>query len=297
MNKAVFDIGINNINVYVFNQGTPPRCLYKTEIENRLGENLEGDGNKILPTKVIAVAAQLNRIMEELRVYEINEAAAFGTEIFRCADNAETAAAMLTDLTGISITVLSPEAETQRLWQGLVGDFDWDGQIAAVNIGGGLVKFMYGTCKKIEKTYSFQTGVSFFRHNSVKSDSPALKEYEIIEKEITEKIKDIKVHFPKGTPFVHGTASALDFYIEAGLDLEPDGRSPSHPYRLRLDKSRLFYEKLRFLPQVERALFFPSHPTFTDIASVGLASVILIGEQTGLEFELPSNNSLVHGFL
>lgn len=297
MNKAVFDIGINNINIYVFNQGTPPRCLYKTEIENRLGENLEADGNKILPTKVIAVAAQLNRIMEELRVYEIKEAVAFGTEIFRCADNAETAAAMLTDLTGISITLLSPEAETQRLWQGLVGDFDWDGQIAAVDVGIGLVKFMYGTRKKLEKTYSFQTGISFLRRNSVKSDLAALKEYEVIEKEITEKIKDIKVHFPKGTPFVHGTTSVLDFYIEAGLDLELDGRSPSHPYRLRLDKSRMFYEKLRFLPQIERALFFQSHPTVTDIASVGLASVILIGEQTGLEFELPSNNSLVHGFL
>lgn len=97
--------------------------------------------------------------------------------------------------------------------------------------------------------------------------------------------------------FIHGSTSVIDFYTEAKLPLEPYNLSGGHPWQLSLDKSRQFYEKLRLLPKSERGQYFPSQPNFTDGASIGLANILLIAEQTGLKFELPSNNSLVHGFL
>lgn len=297
MNKAVFDIGTNSVKVFVYSRSIPPMLLHKSKLENRLGENLAENGNKIPAANVINTANHLNHLLETIKAYEVDEVAAFGTGIFRCADNATSVIAMLADLTGISIKVLSPEEELHYYWQGLVKDFEWDGQIAAIDIGGGSVQFMYGTKQKLEKTYSLKTGALFLRQKHVKSEPASLAQYQEIEKDIAEQIKDIKVKFPKGTPLIHGTTSVIDFYAEAGLGLEKYDYSPSHPYKLSLKKSREFYEKLRFLPQVERALFFPSQPGFTDGASIGLANVLLIGEQLGLEFEVPSNNSLVHGFL
>lgn len=297
MNKAIFDIGTNSLKVFVYDNNNPPRLLYKSKIENRLGENLLENDNKIPMQNVVATADHLNSMFEVLQPYDISEVAAFGTEVFRSADNAEDVIAILADLTGLPIKVLSPEQELEYYWHGLVKDFDWDGMIAAIDIGGGSVQFMYGTKEKLLQTHHLKTGALFLRRQCVKSEPPSEADYKAVEEQIAEAIKAINIKFPPHTPFIHGSTSVIDFYTEAGLDLERYNYSLSHPWKLDLKKSRDFYEKLRFLPQVERALFFPSQPGFTDGASIGLANVLLIGEKTGLEFELPSNNSLVHGFL
>lgn len=297
MNKAVFDVGTNSLKVFVYSSANPPRLLHKSKVENRLGENLAENGHKIPMQNVMKTAEHLNLMFEALQPYEISEVAAFGTEIFRTAENAEDVVAILADLTGIAIKILTPQQELEYYWQGLVKDFNYDGMIAAIDIGGGSVQFMYGTKEKLLQTHHLQTGALVLRQQIVKHEPASEKEYQAIEEQIKDAVKDINIKFPPKTPFIHGSTSVIDFYTEAGLDLERYDYSPSHSWKLDLKKSRDFYEKLRFLPQIERALFFPSQPGFTDGASIGLANVLIIGEKTGLEFELPSNNSLVNGFI
>lgn len=291
-NKLIFDFGTNSIKAFLFDGH---KQIYKTKIENRIGDG--GENSDITPDIIKNTINATKEILEDANKFGLFSTRAFGTEIFRKAPNASELVNAIENATGVRIQILSKQDELEYYWKGLVKDFDFDGEIAAIDIGGGSIQFMYGDKKSLKGSHHLKSGALYMRKMFIANDPATAEEYQKIEEYIADQIKDIDIKFKPGTPFIHGTSSVIDFYTEAKLDLEPYELSKNHPYKIALAKDKEFYKKLRLLPKADRAKFFPTQPGFTDGASIGLAHIVLIAEKTGLEYVVPSNNSLVHGFL
>jgi exopolyphosphatase/guanosine-5'-triphosphate,3'-diphosphate pyrophosphatase len=159
-------------------------------------------------------------------------------------------------------------------------DFDYEGIVAAIDIGGGSVQFMRGDKNGLQGRHHYKTGTLFLREKFIHGEPPTETEYAEIEAFITQQIQDLTISFPAGTPFVHGSSSVIHFFEEAGLEMENFDYSPSHPYLLPLAKVEAFYHSLRCLPKAEREKVFPSHPDFMDGAAIGFANLLAIAKKT-----------------
>ena len=296
-NKLILDIGTNSIKYFVFSfQSRKWEIINKGKIENRIGDGIN-DTQGLISEK--AVTDSINVIKQILFSMQNScfECKAFGTEIFRVANNSSEVIDTVKQQTSVEIQVLSQKQELEIYWNGLVKDFEYQGIITAVDIGGGSVQFMYGNKNGLQGCHYLKTGALFLRNQFIKSEPPTIEEYNQIENSIREQIKDITIQFPPETPYIHGSTSVIDFYMEAKLNLVDYDNSVKHPYKIDLKDTRAFYNKLRTLPREDRIKYFPSEPGFTDGASIGMANVLLIAEKTGLTYEIPSNNSIIHGFL
>jgi exopolyphosphatase/guanosine-5'-triphosphate,3'-diphosphate pyrophosphatase len=295
-NKLILDVGTNSIKYFHFLlQNRKWELINKGKIENRLGDGIDGQG---LISRY-AIDSCINTIKQILLSVKYDNCAckAFGTEVFRAAKNANEVIETIKRETSIEIQILTQKQELEIYWKGLIRDFDYDGIIAAIDIGGGSVQFMYGNKKGLQGCHYLKTGALFLRNQFIKSEPPTVEEYSQIENYIREQIKNITIQFPPETPYIHGSTSVIDFYTEAKLNLVPNSYSITHPYMLDMKDTHAFYNKLRILPREERVKYFPSEPGFTDGASIGMANVLLIAEKTGLTYEVPSNNSIINGFL
>jgi exopolyphosphatase/guanosine-5'-triphosphate,3'-diphosphate pyrophosphatase len=159
-------------------------------------------------------------------------------------------------------------------------DFSYDGVVATIDVGGGSVQFMRGDKQGLQGKHHYKTGALFLREKFIHGEPPTDAEYAEIEHFITEQIQDLDITFPKGTPFVHGSSSVIDFFEEAGLELEHFPYSPSHPYQVPIEQVEAFYKRTRCFTKEERAKIFPSHPGFMDGAFIGFANVLAIAKKT-----------------
>jgi len=273
------------------------QLVCKGKKECRIGKNIDVSNNIISDESMIESVNIINEILSSLRHYGNFSYKAFGTEVFRIARNSKDVIQTIKEQTNVEIRILSKDEELEVYWNGLIKDFDCNDVIAAVDIGGGSVQFMYGDKNGLHGSHHLKTGALFLRNKFIKSEPPTVDEYDQIENYVREQIKDITIQFLPETPFIHGSTSVIDFYTEAKLNLVDYNSSITHPYKIDLKDTEAFYNKLRILPREERIKYFPSEPGFTDGASIGMANILLIAKKTGLSYEIPSNNSIIHGFL
>src|SRR3989344_6913233 len=130
-------------------------------------------------------------------------------------------------------------------WHGMTAVFEWEGQIAGIDIGGGTVEFMWGTKDKLEGYKLLKTGVLVMREKYIKSDPATEEEFGLMESEIRKEIVDLEIKFSPETPFIHGSTSVIDFYREAGVKMGEFKYSKSHPFKVDLGQTRRFYKEIR----------------------------------------------------
>ena len=300
MKKSILDIGTNSLKFFIYDineQTREKNQIFHQKVEKRLGENFNHETNEINLTSLQNVIEGLLEIKTIAQQYEAPNIIAFGTEVFRKANNAEQVLQTIEQQTEISIQVLSSEEELDIYRKGLIRDFDYDGVITAIDIGGGSVQFMRGDKNGLQGKRHYKTGALFLREKFIHGEPPTEREYEEIEAYVAEQMQDLDIMFPVGTPFLHGSSSVVDFFTEAGIAMEHFSHSPSHPYLVPIDAVEAFYLKTRCLPKEERAKLFPSHPWFTDGAPIGFINVLTIAKKCWLTNDVPSNNNIINGFL
>lgn len=294
---AIIDQGTNSSKLHIFacDENGSPREIMRKKAETRLGDEMAIRGDIIQEEPVLRTVAALRDFKETCSQHDVHSIEVVSTEVLRKAKNAQEVLERIIRDTGLHIKVLNQEQEAEMFWHGITLDFTWDRQIAAIDIGGGSVQFMYGTREKLQTHELLPLGTLFLRNTFITHDAATREEFEKIESYIQEAIAHITYTLPPDTPFIHGSSSVLNCYQEAGVALEPFTHSHSHPYLARLTHTRELYEKVRFLPQKERTHYFPSEPGFMDGLCPGLASVLFIGQKVGLTYELPSNYNIVSG--
>lgn len=298
MRKCILDIGTNSLKLSIFEREEEKNTqIFHKKFENRLGKNFDHEHNLINLESLEEVIQGLKEIKNIAKDYGIEESLAFWTEVFRKAKNTPEATKKIKEETWIEIQILSQEKELDMYWKGLMKDFNYDGIIAAIDIWGGSVQFMYGDKNWLQGKHLYPTGTLFLREKFIKQDTPTEEEFEEIEKFISNQIQDLDIIFPQGTPFIHGSGSVINFFKEAGIKMQSFSHSPTHPYLVPIETVETFYKEIRCFPREERSKLFPSNPQYLDGAPIGFSSVTLIAKKTWLTNDIPSNNTIVNGFL
>ena len=295
--KLIMDIGTKSIKafVYEFRDGAAPVQIWRKKIDTMIGKFLV-DG-LLADEGINALISHIKIVLSDTEQFKPDMVTAFATEWIRLAKNQNDIVSRVKDETGIAIQVLSHQEELEAYWRGVTRDFNHDGMIAAIDIGGGSVQFFWGDKMGLKGSLCLKTGTFPMYKQFIQSEPHTDAEYEAIENYIRDQIKDIDVVLPPDTPFIHGSSSVIDFYTEAGIEMSPYDKSPSHPYQITIAEVEEFYKKHRTALQSEKGKLYPSDPDFTKGAFIGFAHVIVIAEKFGCTVDIPSNNSIVHGFL
>jgi len=302
MNRiAVIDLGTSSANLLIFEINGANRLdsklIFKDKAQPRLGQGMQQNGNCISRDAIEATLVALKKHQDQAKKYGVEQLKVVATEALRKAVNSAEVIEVIDKKLGLTIDILSQKKEAQVFWHGATMDFEWDGYIAAIDIGGGSVEFMYGKKDKLLGFYPFKMGALFLREKFAKGDPIKPEEFKAIEDYIKNEIKCIDIELPSDTPYIHGSSSVIDFYNEAGIKMSEFKHSKSHPYLVNLEDTRKLCEEMCTLPRKQREKYFPSHPDFTDGASTGLASLLAIADHLGLMYELPSNISIMDGVI
>jgi exopolyphosphatase / guanosine-5'-triphosphate,3'-diphosphate pyrophosphatase len=295
---AIVDIGTTSTKLLIseFLNGQW-KSLFKQKYESNFGKDMDQNDNNITEegiSKNVQILSDINKLIDQ---YNVKTAKIFATEVLRKASNANKVKEILEKTSSLQLKILSHDEESFAFWTGLTNDFDYDGILAAYDVGGGSYQFMYGTKEKLFGTKLVNKGVNYYRDNFTKTDPPTPKNYEDIELDVQNDIQDLDVIFDPIIPLVHGSSSVINLYKEAGYYMETYSQSFSHPYKVSLDETRRMYNKVRCLPYIERQKYFPSMPFFMETTYIGTAIMLKIAEKTGLQYELPSNNNIANGLV
>lgn len=296
---AIIDLGTSSAKLLIFEarQNGEIENLHRERIESHLGKGMEGNDSKILDANIEDNVAVLRTLVEKSKNFKAEKIKIVSTEVLRKAKNAEVVVKKIAEAVGIKPIIVSQEREAELFWKGATADFPKNMEIAAIDVGGGSVEFMWGTKEKLAGHKLAKTGAFYLKEILGIGDKFSEENIRDLENLIRQELDDANIEFSPETPYIHGTSAVINFYREAKVPLEPYPHSRSHPYKLDLKHTREFYVRSQKMTTAERIKLNPSLPGFAEVAVIGLANVLLFAEKTGLAYELPSNNNITHGIV
>ena len=297
---AIFDLGSGSVKSLIVE--ADGKGNHKIIEQERIEPCLPGKGlldvSEMVQEEALAKNIEtLQYLLEKARRYGSDEIRIISTEALRKAKNRDDVLEKISASIGIRPIVISQKQEAELFWRGITADFPVDMEIAAIDIGGGSVQFMYGTKNKLRGCKLLPTGVFRLKEKFQTSDPFSAEDISRVEKVIRDEIIDLDVQFSPETPYIHGSSAVIDFYQAVGIPMEPFGHSKNHPYKVDLDLTRDLYQKSQKMNEAERSKMSPDLPGFASAAVIGLANVLLLAEKTGLRYELPSNHNITQGIV
>ena len=122
----------------------------------RLGEGVDASG-RVGPAALARLESVLNHHMEELAPWDVDQIIVTGTSASRDAANAEDIRAVVRNITGTELTILTGEEEAQVTFEGAMAglsgfDAQWDRlppstSVTVIDVGGGSTEFVQGALK------------------------------------------------------------------------------------------------------------------------------------------------------
>lgn len=213
MNYALIDVGSNSMKLIV---SSGDRKIFEQKIPDlRLGEGVKDTGlikiesmerNIEALKKLLAKAGELNA--EKIKI--------FSTAAMREAKNAKEFSRMALEQAGAEISVLSTEDEARYLFKGAVHDFNFDGKLSMINIGGGTSAFVVGTKEKIEKWWVLPLGALHLY--DFLTEPPKDEQYKKIEEIVKKELEKVNCVVDENIPYIH-SSNVLEFYTSAGVTM------------------------------------------------------------------------------
>ncbi len=146
MRVASLDIGTNSIILTLAEIDS--RGAIEAEAtfieEPRLGEGLARTG-EISTEALTRAISVLMRFVETAREFRSQIVIAFGTEVFRRAENGREAISRIALQTGVEVKILSPEEEARYAFLGATGEFRDNQPRLVFDIGGASTELIWGT--------------------------------------------------------------------------------------------------------------------------------------------------------
>jgi exopolyphosphatase / guanosine-5'-triphosphate,3'-diphosphate pyrophosphatase len=273
------------------------RILHQERIEPCPGKGMLDANENVSDESIRKNIKTLEHFISKAKGHGAKDIHIISTEVLRKAKNKEAVLQKISDAIGILPIVISQEREAELYWKGITADFPNKMEIAAIDIGGGSIQFMYGTKNNLRGHKLLKTGVFRLKEKFQTSDPFSKEDISNIEKVIRDEIADLDIKFSPDTPYLHGSSAVIDFYKSIGIPMKPYKHSKSHPYQVDISTTWKYYEMSKYMTEAERLKLSPDLPGFASAAVIGLANVLLIAEKTGLKFELPSNNNITQGIV
>jgi exopolyphosphatase/guanosine-5'-triphosphate,3'-diphosphate pyrophosphatase len=297
---AIFDLGSGSVKSLIVE--TDEKGDFKIIESERVepcppGKGLLDVSEMVLEEALSKNIETLKYFLKKARRHGADEVHIISTEALRKAKNKDEVIAKISQVTGITPLIISQQREAELFWKGVTADFPEDMEVAAVDIGGGSIQFMYGTKNILHGHKLLSTGVFRLKEKFQTSDPFSEEGISRVEGAIRDEIQDLDVLFSPETPYIHGASAVIDFYQAIGLPMDTFKHSQSHPFKVNLDLTRRFYEKSQKMTETQRLKLSPNLPGFASAAVIGLANVLLLAEKTGLKYELPSNYNITHGIV
>lgn len=296
---AIIDLGSSSVKALVASTDKAGNCdiLHRERIEPWPGRGMLNVSKTVSEEALAKNIETLKYFLKKFREHGADAVRIISTEALRKAKNKEEVLTKILKETGIAPRVISQKQEAELFWKGITADFPEDMEIAAVDVGGGSVQFMWGAKNDLRGHKLLTTGSFVLKEKFQMSDPFSAEDILRVEQAIRDEILDLNVIFSPETPYIHGASAVIDFYRAVGLPMEPFKHSKGHPYKVDLDITRRLYEKSQKMTEAERFKMSPTLPGFASAAVIGLANVLLLAEKTGLTYELPSNHNITHGIV
>jgi len=297
---AIFDLGSGSVKSLIVE--TDEKGDFKIIESERVepcppGKGLLDVSQTVLEEPLLKNIETLKYFLKKALQHGADEAHIISTEALRKAENKDEVIAKISQATGITPFVISQKQEAELFWKGVTADFPEGMEVAAIDIGGGTIQFMYGTKNSLRGHKLLSTGVFRLKEKFQTGDPFSEDDISRVESAIRDEIADLDVQFSPQTPYIHGSSAVIDFYQAVGLPLETFEHSKSHPFKVNLELTRRFYEKSQKMTEAQRLKLSPDLPGFASAAVIGLANVLLLAEKTGLKYELPSNHNITQGIV
>jgi exopolyphosphatase/guanosine-5'-triphosphate,3'-diphosphate pyrophosphatase len=249
--RAIIDLGTNTFHLLVAHESK--KIIHEEKNPVKLGAG--GINNRIITREGMARALRcLKEFKTRCQSLGVQHIRALGTSALRNAGNADVFAAEVRASTGISIEIISGEAEAQFIYQGVRAAVPLgDNKNLIVDIGGGSVEFIIGNETEIFWKQSIEVGGQrllerFHNHDPITlAELQALDKY--LETALQPLIKPLQEHNPETLVGSSGTFETLsDIYcVRENI---PNHKLPESP--LSIPRFHEINQDLVRLNKVER---------------------------------------------
>jgi exopolyphosphatase/guanosine-5'-triphosphate,3'-diphosphate pyrophosphatase len=183
-----------------------------TVLEGQADITLLGDGvdltNELSEEAQRRTLVRLRFCAQRFRALSVNEALVVGTSALRDAHNQAAFARRVFAETGLTVRVLTGEAEARYSFLSASRAFDWGERLTVVmDLGGGSTEFMWGAGDVLIGWISLQLGSIRLTDRFVSSDPVTEREYQAIHAHIDSELR--ACHLPSNTEVLIGMAGTF----------------------------------------------------------------------------------------
>ncbi len=187
---AVIDVGSNSVRFIVtsVDEDGHHRTIDDERAQTRLGEGLATTG-ALSHEAMDRTAEALSRMLRIAANHQVDRVRAVATAAVRRASNGEGFVERMHRELGLDIEVLSAHEEGRLVFLGVAHNFELDGRVAALDIGGGSIEFVRGAGREIESIASLPEGVVTLKER-LAEDPPSRRELKTLRKHVRTMLSD-----------------------------------------------------------------------------------------------------------
>jgi len=292
---AVIDIGTQSV-LYLLADFSPPahESIDRDAAGIRLGLGLAETG-KIAADRTKALVDRLRALRTRAESRRADRIVAFGTHVFRAAQNRDAVIRTVAEKTGIRIQVLSEREEAEWSFRGILYGRDASGRIITADIGGGSTEWIAGTDGTMEAHASIPAGAVTLTERFLRRDPPDPAEWAAMKRKIAGLLvpATARLGMDGARLFASGGTATTLAAMELGMrDYDPvrvDG------FVLSGERLAAWITRCLSMPAASRRGIPGLEPGRADIIPAGAAVLQSLLERTDLKEVTISDRGLRHG--
>lgn len=182
---AAIDVGTNSVRcivVEVPDRG-PYRLLDDEKAYTRLGQGVGAIGRLSAEAKTRTIEALL-RMAEICRSFEVERVRAVATSAVRSARDGARFVDAVKKATGFDLEVISEEEEGRLAFVSAAANFQLEGRVAVLDIGGGSVELVRSTALEIESVVSLPLGAVALSERYMSEDPSPPKSFKALKRHV-----------------------------------------------------------------------------------------------------------------
>ncbi len=294
---AALDIGTQTFRLAVVKVENGRLTTLETFRENvRLGEGLHASGS-ISDTAMDRGLVALKKIKKILDKYPVTCSRCCGTAVLREAKNKDLFLEEALKL-AFKIEILDGKQEAEISFKGVASTLPpISGPVLLVDVGGGSTEFILSSNQKIVYNNSLNVGAVTLFEKHLKRDPPDTTELEMMNRQISSKIKKISGALKGNFDQIIGVGGTASSLASMALRLKEYHPQKIRGFSLGYNTIKDLWQKLVRISSDERRSCQGIDPERSDIIIAGIAIFQTILETLGHDKILISDGGLLMGLI